>query len=301
MVTKLYSHYLPFLAQNHNILLLSNNHYDAYDEVKESFVSAIQRNTQASELSNINITLMNNKIDVVVLDTTYDLVQAKEFLEALHSYNDRLVVLSIIGRDQVAQAVDLIVLSDHVLFDSFTSEEFKGKLVQILSVFYTVISIGRREVSLKSGSSDVTDLVDFLDFYEGSSLFIVDELIELNQKLKAGELSKELLADISGKIMEIAEIFSKHELFIRVAPIFKDLGNFLKKLDFSAIQPSGLKAFDYLSDIIDDLNKNMMDIFVDRIFQDVHVFEDSLQNNIEFMKNHLLSSDETDGSELDFF
>lgn len=301
MTTKQYSHYLPFLAQNYNILLLSNKNYDAYDEAKSFFACGIQRNIQNSELDNINITLMVNKIDVVLLDTTEDVQCAREFYDAVNSYNDRIVILNIVNRNLNDDLLDLMEKNDNFLFDSFSYEELKGKLVQILSVFYTIISIGRREVNLKSGSSDVTMLVDFLDFYQGSSLFIVDELIELNQRLKAGELSKELLNEIGDKILEISEIFSKHDLFVRVAPIFKDLGNFMNKLDFSAIQPRGLKAFDYVSEIIDDLNKNMMDIFVDRIFQDVHVFEDSLQNNIDFMKNHLLSSNDTDGSELDFF
>ncbi|HEX5330268.1 hypothetical protein [Sulfuricurvum sp.] len=301
MTTKQYSHYLPFLAQNYNIVLFSNKHYEAYNEAKTFFASGIQRNMQNSELDNINITLMSNKIDIVLLDTTEDPQSARKFYEAIESYNDRIVILSIINREMGSDVIDLVELSDTIVFDTCTYEELKGKLVQILSVFYTIISIGRREVNLKSGSSDVTMLVDFLDFYQGSSLFIVDELIELNQRLKAGELSKELLSEIGGKILDISEIFSKHTLFVRVAPTFKDLGNFLNKLDFSTIPPNGLKAFDYLSEIIDDLNKNMMDIFVDRIFQDVHVFEDSLQNNIEFMKSNLFSKVDEDESELDFF
>ena len=301
MTTKQYSHYLPFLAQNYTILFLSNKSNAAYDEAKTFFASGIQRNMQNSELENIAITLMSNKIDIVLLDATEDIAQARKFYDAIHAYNDRIVIISMIHHEIQSDTADIIRISDAVLFENCSYEELKGKLVQILSVFYTIISIGRREVNLKSGSSDVTMLVDFLDFYQGSSLFIVDELIELNQRLKAGELSKELLSEIGGKILDISEIFSKHTLFVRVAPTFKDLGNFLNKLDFSAIQPNGLKAFDYLSEIIDDLNKNMMDIFVDRIFQDVHVFEDSLQNNIEFMKSNLFSTVDDDESELDFF
>ncbi len=300
MITKQYSHYLPFLAQNYNILLLSNKHYDSFDEVSHLFSSGAQRNTHQSEFDNITITLIRNKTDIVLLDATEDSENAKRFLEALRKHNDRVVIVTIIGRESVPLFMEFATLSDHLLFDSFSIEELKAKLVQIVSVFYTIMSIGRREINLKSGSSDLSNLVNFLDFYEGSSLFIVDELMELNQRFKAGEFSKELLNEMGGKILEISEIFSKNELLIRVAPIFKELGDFLNQLEFSTLQPSGLKGFDYLSNIIDDLNKNMMDIFVDRIFHDVHVFEDSLKNNIEFMKNCLYTHSD-DQSELDFF
>jgi hypothetical protein len=254
-----------------------------------------------AELENINITLMENKFDIVLLDTTDNVVQAKRFHKALSLYSDRIVVLSIINEHIDNNVIDLIKISDNILFDTFTFEELKDKLVQILSVFYTIISIGRREVNLKLGSSNVNVLGSFLDFYEGSSLFIVDELIELNQRLKAGELSKELLTEIGQKILEIGEIFSKHTLLIGVSPTFKDFGNFLIELDFSTLKPSGLKGFDYLSDIINDCNKNLMDMFVDRIFQDIHLFEYSLENNIEFMKNKLFSDETEDNSKLDFF
>jgi hypothetical protein len=43
-----------------------------------------------------------------------------------------------------------------------------------------------------------------------------------------------------------------------------------------------------------------MDMFVDRIFKDVYIFEYSLHNNYEFMKNKLSGNSE-DESELEFF
>ena len=301
MTTKQHSHYLPFLAQNYNIVLFSNKNYETYENVKTFFASASQRNMENAELENINITLMTNKIDIVLLDTVDDTNQAKRFYEALSHYSSRIVILSIINQHIDNDVIDLIKVSDNILVNTFTVEELKDKLVQILSVFYTIISIGRREVNLKSGSSDVNVLVDFLDSYEGSSLFIVDELIELNERLKAGELSKELLTEIGQKIVEIGGIFSKHVLLTDVAPTFKELGEFLITLDFSTLKPSGLKGFDYLSEIINDCNKNLMDMFVDRIFQDVSIFEYSLKNNIDFMKKKLVSDEAEDKSELDFF
>ncbi len=301
MISKQHSHYLQFLAQKHNILLLSNNNYEAYNRMPKFFNNAIHRNMQDVELDNINITLMSNKIEIVILDTTQDAKKAKDFYNALQGYNNRIVVLSIVDKNFNADVIDLVELSDNIIFDTFDKFALKGKLVEMLSVFYTVLSIGRRDISLKSGVSDVKDIGEFLDTYEGSSLFIVDELIELNQKLKDGELSRELLDKIGNKSFEIADIFSKNKLLSEVSPTYKDLGDFLKNLDFSTIEPSGLKAFDYLSNIIDDLNKNLMDMFVDRVFQDIHLFIYSLENNINFMKETLLPDSNEDYGELDFF
>lgn len=301
MISKQHSHYLQFLAQNHNILLLSNKNYEAYSNMHDYFNNAVQRNMQDIELENINITLMTNEIEIVILDTTDDVIQARKFCDAVSEYSDRIVILSVLNKNCSVNIMDLIELSDSVIFDTFGKEELKGKLVEMLSVFYAVLSIGRRDVSLKSGLSNINEIGIFLDTYEGSSLFIVDELIELNQKLKDGELSKELLDEIGKKCFEIAGIFSKNTLLSRVSPTFESLGYFLIGIDFSTIEPSGLKAFDYLSNIIDDLNKNLMDMFVDRIFQDVYIFEHSLENNIEFMKLNLFPNENKDTSELDFF
>lgn len=301
MTTKLYSHYLPFLAQDHSILLLSDQHFDSFDEVRPLFSKGIQRNMESTELENINITLFKNNIDLVVLDATNNIAQARQFIDAIYTFNSRMVVLLLIDKQLSEGTIELMRMGDHILFAPFTHEELKGKLLQILSVFYTILSVGRRELNLKIGSEEIINLSDYLDFYEGSSLFIVDELIELNQRLKSGELSKEILVEISSKINEIAEVFDKSSFFERVAPTFKDLSHYLNALDFSKIHPSDLKAFDYLTAIVDDLNKNLMDIFVDRIFHDVHIFEDSLRSNIEFMINHLDPNGERNNGELIFF
>ena len=301
MISKQYSHYLEFLAQKHNILLLSDKNYEAYDEIIKYFNNAIHRNMQEAELENINITLMSNKIEIVMLDTTQDAKQARKYFDALHKYNERIVIISIIDKNINDDVIELMKLTDHILFNTFDKFVLKAKLVETLSVFYTLLSIGRRDMNLKSGVLDVNNLGEFLDTYEGSSLFIVDELIELNQKLKSGELSHELLNKIGEKTLEIADIFLQNELLKEVYPTFKDLGDFLMKLNFSQIEPSGLKAFDYLSDIIDDLNKNLMDMFVDRTFQDIHLFIYSLENNIKFMKQNLFQEENADNGELDFF
>jgi len=74
----------------------------------------------------------------------------------------------------------------------------------------------------------------------------------------------------------------------------------LNTLDLSLIEPSSLHAFDYLCAIIDDTNAYMMEMFVDRVFKDVYIFQHSFENNLRFMKDAIMLN-ENDESELEFF
>jgi hypothetical protein len=100
--------------------------------------------------------------------------------------------------------------------------------------------------------------------------------------------------------MEVHEIFSIHNYTKKVAPIFKDFSNYLKNLDLKNIKMENLEAFNYLTDILVDINVYLKNYFIDRTFQDVYIFKDSLQNNIDFLKSKLEGVEE-DKSELEFF
>ena len=85
-----------------------------------------------------------------------------------------------------------------------------------------------------------------------------------------------------------------------IQPILQDLGRYLLDLDLLKVKPAGLKAFDYLAAILDDVSNTLLNMFVDRIFTDVYIIEHSLENNINFMENTLMGIDDN-SSELDFF
>lgn len=300
MTTKQHSHYLKFLSQGYNILLLSDRNIEYFDIISSDFDSANQRNLTQTELDNLTFTLMNNNIDIVLLDLSNNNNLSDSFFESILSYNDRIVIIGIV-EDEI-ESLTTINKLDEFLFKSFTLEELKDKIFKILSIYYTVKSISRRDVNIGTGSAELSsDLDEFFDMYEGSSLFIVDELMEMSLALHSGELSPKLISNIADKILEIAHIFNSNEEIKDVYPIFKDFSNFLKDLNLATIEPSSLHAFDYLAAIIDDTNTNLMDMFVDRLFKDVYIFEHSLENNIKFMKNALSSETNNDESELEFF
>jgi len=172
----------------------------------------------------------------------------------------------------------------------------------VLSRTYAINSIGRRDILLKQKDTKKEDeLANFFDTYEGSALFLADDLMEIVENLNSGNLTHQFLLHIAGKLDEVANIFAASLQTKHVAPIYEDLASYLRKLKLSDIKVEYLNGFSYLSNILSDVSVYLMDMFVDRIFKDVHVFEHSLKSNIEFMQNRLEGRDEFEGGELDFF
>ena len=303
MITKNHSHYLKFLAQGYNTLLVSSNHYSSYTEATEFFDLSIQRTMSSEELDNLSISLMNNHIDIVILDFTKDEELAVSFYEKIKEYESRIVVIAILSQTSTNSIYKLIDEFDSILLEDFDIFQLKDKLFTQLSLFYTIKSVGRRDLKIDSGSSEIgVSLEEFFDMYEGSSLFIVDQLMLLNKSLKSGTLNPELIENISQKLLEISDNFSKNSEISDLSPIFKDFSEYLKDLDFTTIKPQSLHAFDYVCAIIDDTNTYIMDMFVDRVFKDTYIVKDSLENNIKYMKNSLESVDANeDESEMEFF
>ncbi len=305
MTTKQHSHYLKFLAKGHNSLLISEHSFKQIQEINKLLDLSIQRALNQDELDNLTFTLMQNNIDIVIIDFTQDIFMAKKFQATIRKYNDRIIVIGILKKETITEVIDILDTLDNILFEDFTVEKLKDKLFVNLSIFYAIKAVGIRDMKIDSGNSIISDDLDmFFDTYEGSLLFIVDELVELNRSLKAGELSAKILSQVADKMQELAIIFSKNENISNVTNIFEDFAKYLLSLDLSQVQPSSLYAFDYICAIIDDTNTYMMEMFVDRVFRDVYIFQHSFENNLKFMKDALASNDEDedeDDSELEFF
>jgi len=302
MITREYGHYLKFLAKDHNLLLISDRHFDEFDDVKEEFNLYIQRVLNVNELDNINNTLMQNDIDIVVIDFVKNHKTAIKIYESIINYNKNMIIIGILKEKLLQKASFLLNKLDGLLFDNFNLDTLKEKLFINLSVFSSIkeISISDLKGTITSSSSDELD--EFFDLYEGQLIFIVDELREYNKLLKAGELSEEILKSVSLKIQTLADIFSKEDKISNVVSIFEDFSIYLNKLDLSKIEPSSLHAFDYLCALIDDINTYMMEMFVDRVFRDVYIFQHSFENNLIFMKDAISLNDENENnSELEFF
>jgi hypothetical protein len=152
-------------------------------------------------------------------------------------------------------------------------------------------------------SSLITE--EFLDTYEGEVLFLSQDLEEISEKIKEKSFGQENLTILSQLINDVSDVFLSSVYTQQVAPIFKEFSDYIANIDSSDFIKFE-DATSYLSEIVLDVNTYINLYFVDRVFSDVYIFQDSLQNSIEFLKRAYSCDlgdcvEDDDGSELDFF
>ena len=295
-----YGSYLQFLAKEYNSLYIGKDSKDFYIDVSGYFASSSSIDINRNMLNEINNILSIRDVNIVIFDAEEDNSLILEFFNTIKAYDKEIMIFLMCGTKEYDKLFEIIPFVDAVISYPIDKHIFQKRLFTLLSRGYALNSIGRREIILKqeSVSEDVMD--KFFDIYEGSALFLADDLISVVKKLNSGDLSNQIFIDISKHLEDVATIFSKAKQTSSVVPIYIDLAHFLIDLNFEEIKPKDIIAFSYLGEILSDVSIYLMDMFVDRIFKDVYVFEYSLKSNIEFMKNKLLGKDE-DESELEFF
>lgn len=295
-----YKKYLQFLAAEYNILYLGNESIDAYNNVASYFMTAAKRALNQNELEHIALTLFKHKINLVIIDAKDNNEISIDFYKAIYSYNQDISILLIFDPKEYKKLFDIVPFVDITVSYPVEEHLFYKRLFTVLSTSYALKSIGRRDIVLNHKNVKEDALDKFFDTYEGSSLFISVDLNEMVIALNSGDLSPKLFESIAEKIDEVGDIFSKTDHTASITPIYKELSYFIRELDLTKIKPENLKGFNYLSQILNDVSVYLLDMFVDRIFKDVYVFEHSLKSNISFLKNTLLDIEEVE-SELEFF
>jgi len=301
-MSKDYSKYLQFLASEYNILYVGKDSQVIYDKISEYFLSASKVDVNIQILEKINTVLTKRHINVVVFDVKDNNPLIGDFLKAIQSFNEEIMTLLMFEPKEYRKLFDVVPQVDISISYPIEEDMFQKKMFTLLSRGYALNSIGRREIILKSERVTEDSMDNFFDTYEGSALFLSDDLMEIVKNLNDGNLSHQFFVNIAQKLDEVADIFSKIEQTDSVTVIYEDLASYLRNLDLEKIEPENLAGFTYLSEILSDVSIYLMDMFVDRIFKDVYVFEHSLKNNIEFMENKLKGKNENeDESELEFF
>jgi hypothetical protein len=132
-------------------------------------------------------------------------------------------------------------------------------------------------------------------------MFLNDDLSTNCDRLKDLEISEELFSDISSNILKLNNILKYNKSFDKLSVTFDQLSDFLTTLDFESIKPENYSAFDYLTTIVEDITIYLDELFVYKLFKDVHVFEDSLENNIKFFEDSLNNEVDEEDDNLEFF
>lgn len=295
-----YLKYVKFLAGKYSVLYIGDDSSFLDDELS-SLSTFLQVDANDSVLDELEGILLVSEIRVVIINIFADVAKTEEIFKRVKEYDENLYVMVIFDLGLSRELYELLPFVDSIVTYPVNKAIFYEKLFSLLSICYSLDAISRRDIVLKSKNATELDEESFYDLYAGSVMFIVNDLSDIIISLDSGEMSKQFLVSISDKLEEVVDIFSKSSKTESIVPIFKELIFFLKELELEKIEPKNLKGFSYLSNILNDINIYLSDIFIDRILKNVYIFEHSLQDNIEFMKNTFYPSEVRTKSELEFF
>ena len=301
-MSKEYGKYLQFLASEYNILYVGRDSQEIYDETSEGFLSTSKVDCNPQILEKIDTILTKMSIDVVVFDAKDNNPLVVEFFKAIDTFDEEIMTFLMFDPKECTKLFNVVPYVDMSIPYPVDKGIFEKKLFTLLSRSYALNSIGRREIILKQKSVTEESIDKFFDTYEGSAMFVADDLMEMVKNLNDGDLSHQFFTEMADKLDEVASIFSKTEQTKSVTPVYEELASYLRSVKFEEIAPENLSAFNYLSEILSDVSIYLMDMFVDRIFKNVYLFKDSLDSNMQFMKSKLQGeSEDADESELEFF
>jgi len=279
-----YEKYLQFLAVEHTLVYVGDRSFELYDKISDSFFSSQKIDANAK-----NLDIIYELNPTLVIINIIDEGLANTFVDHLKKNNKNMLIFLLFDYENNQNILKTVSLADVVAHYLIEDGVFYKKLFGLLSLKYALKSIKRRALMFRHNNiKNENTLSEFFDIYEGSSLFLSDDLNQKIDELKAGKLSSDFLSEIVGLLKNIADIFSKKEELLPAVGVFEELISFLDDIDINTIEPKNLQGFTYLAEILYDIQIYMLDIFVDRIFKDVRLFKNSLKSNIIFMKNIFL-------------
>ncbi len=178
-----------------------------------------------------------------------------------------------------------------------------GKKIEKLILQNELLTFNQPNTNASEDLQEDYHIDEFLDKYSGSIMFINDDLNENLEKLKDLDISKETFKSISINLTQLSLVFQKDKKLEHISELFLEFGQFLEHLDFEMIEPANYSAFDLLTTIVEDLRMYINDMFVSKVLKDVYIFEDSMQNNINYFEAKLFGFeiDEDKDEDLEFF
>ena len=293
--------YFSYTVKNKNLLVYSNISFRESEYVLKSFKTHTHLNITSVSIDELKTYIITNDIDVLLIDMDKYASKIYEVVEMLNAKSKKVHLLLHINFNCQEPYSPLINISEGVIAAPFDDNVLMYKFFTSLSYDSAMSTIANSKYSIANIKNDSCEIIDdYLDTYEGQILFLSESLQEYVINLDSGELSDELINSISVKLDEVAKVFANHFYTKRVSYIFDNFSLYLKHLDLCSVDVENIEAFEYLARIIEDINFYLVEYFVDRVFSDIHIFEDSLKNSIEFMENRFESKSDT-SSKLEFF
>lgn len=297
MISKL-SNKINVLTSDAKLLVVGDVSSQIKDTIDKYFLLREFMDLTVESLEILNNSLYN-QFDIVVF--CFD----KKSLELYLNENDffpenSLVIIddeSYLGLKEHINKINTVLLSP------IDEELFINRVYSILCISELDKLLKTKEkVIEKYKSNDENEGIDnFLDQYSGQIMFINDDLNEYLNKLKDLEFSREIFKSIGFSLIELSKVLERNGSLTNLSKILYEFGKFLDDLELEEIDPSRYEAFDYLTNMIDDLTLYIDELFVYKLFKNVRVFEDSVKNNIEYFKSQLLGKNEENEDNLEFF
>lgn len=298
MITKI-SNKLNLLTSTSKILVVGNINSIIDDTIDKYFIHKenIEINDQTTDILNFSL---YEQFDVIVFsfDKQSFEIYKKDNRDIPHNG------IFIISDELYLEFKPFINKVFATLVGEVSEKEFISKIYGVLSINETDNLIKTKEKVVNKYKNDtVNDEINtFLDQYSGNILFINDDLNENLQRLRDLELSHDIFKNLSTSLLQLSNILKQNESLVHLSNMLIDFGKFLEDLDVEQIDPSNFSAFDYLTTIIEDLTIYIDELFVYKLFKNVHIFEDSVENNINYFKMQLLGTDTNeDDDNLEFF
>jgi len=297
MVTK-FSNKITLLSQSSKVLIIGTlpKQLNELLDINFLYKEDIEFNENTSEILNDNL-YAQYEVIIFSLNT----INFELFKNTVNYFPKNSIVL--IEPNIYSSLADYInnIFSLSIL--PISEELFIDNLYNVLSIEETNRTIKTKEkvINKYKGDDANNNISEFFDKYHGTIMFLNDDLNDNCNRLKDLEISKELFTDISTNILKLNNILKHNKSFNKLSLTFNQLSNFLVTLDLESIRPENYNAFDYLSTIVEDITIYLDELFVYKLFKDVHVFEDSLENNIKFFEDSLNNTVDEEDDNLEFF
>jgi hypothetical protein len=287
---------------NNKVMIIKDSNNNFIDELQNYFNNIFIYESKDVDESFIENCSSLFDLEMLVISATQNQKFVEDLVDTIINKYPKVKIVVGVSEENFINIFSLINKVHSVFTTPIEYDALINKLVVTLSNHHNLNPL--KEVRKLEGKESTKDIDQFLDNYQGMMLFLKEDLIEYDTRIKSGDLSKELIEHIYKSLVQMANIFEKEEYISRVAPIFKEFAQFLSELKIEEIPLSKLDGFEFLSMIIDDLSVYLEEMFISRVFSDVHIFEDSLSNNINYFKKSISkvsdNNTEADG-ELDFF
>ena len=294
-----YKNFLSLLAKTRNLLVYDDGLLlKEYRSVLDMFESYRYNNITEMSIEGVSHMLVSMNVDMVLIYSKTP-KNVLEICNEITKYNSNILITVILEERDTLTCKQIMNLADTILSVPFEAEDLCRKLSIALAAKLMIYEMSHTLNTHKKFMDD-TGIESFLDIYQEEIQIISERLSSLIERLQSGELGDALFYEVAEETALIGKIFGYHHYTAHLTSIFDEMTAFLRTYSFENVDPTTIEGFDYLVEILKDIQNYIENFFVKRIFSDVYVFEHSLHDTIRFMINHLLARKESN-SDLEFF